>query len=136
MFDIIKRKFTKKIKEGYRDVKAVILQEEIMTERVSKAVEKNNTLAKSIFTGVFGNITYHDDNLMIYYKIDVEPIEKLAYIKLARTFRDIGFDIYIRKVGDKYCVAMMPEHNLQKYFIDRSIGTDICAIETLRYITD
>ena len=130
MFDRIKQLFNR----GYRDIKAVYYKDELLNMKLSTSVRKNYNIAKSIFAGMFGNITYECEELMICYKHAYTHLDEHEYTKMRRAFRDLGFEFFVKVTDDNMTVSIIPEQNLQRYYIDRAVGTKLSTLDSLRYL--
>lgn len=132
MIERIKKLFTR----SYRDIKAVYYKDELLNLKLSTSIRKNYVLAKSMFSGMFGHITYECESLMICYKQAPNPIEEYEYLKLQRSFRDLGFEFFVKMIDNNMFVSIIPEQNLQRYYIDRAVGTKLSSIDSLRYLVN
>lgn len=132
----MKVKFLKWLKTPYRSAKAIYYKREIFDQKMISAIPRNYALAKKLFTGYFGNITYQSPELMVCYKNVHEYISIEDYAKMRDTFRDLGFDLSLTGKPNNLTVCIVPEINLQKYRIDVSFGTENSNIESLAYMVN
>lgn len=97
---------------------------QISSQRATDEIQRKYSFALDAFSGVFGNYSWIDNDLMIAHKQVSDTIKKENIIELSDKLRDYGFSINITQINRTYKVMMRPNDNITQYLRTRTLAYD------------